>query len=107
MHDAIAVVNVRDAFHPELYRRLNRHEKGKEEASIGQIVTESIDEEEENRDELGHDSSLDKFCEHDLGPSMCKRTMLEKQVCKPVQILHLNVGSRQHIRLLVALDESN
>ena len=38
---------------------------------------------------------------------MRQRTMLEEEVSEPVEILHLHVCSRQHVRLLVALDQSN
>ena len=97
MHNAVAVVDVRDALHPELDRSLNRHEKREEEASIWQIVAETVDEEEENRDKLGHHGALDELRQHDFCPSMRQRAVLKEKVGQPVQVLHLNVGASEHV----------
>lgn len=49
MHDTVAVINVGDAFHPELDGRLNSHEEGEEEPTVGQVVAEAVHEEEKDR----------------------------------------------------------
>ena len=84
MDDAIAIVYVRDTFHPELDRCLNCHEEREEESVVWQVVAESIYEEEKDRNELSHYRSLDELCEYDLGPSMCQRTVFEEQVSQPI-----------------------
>ena len=97
MHNAVSVVDVRDSLHPKLDRRLNRHEKREEEASVRQVVAEAIDEEKEDRDELGHHSALYELSQHDFGASMSQRAMLEEKIGQPVQVLHLNVGASEHV----------
>ena len=66
-----------------------------------------MQEEEENADYLREQSSIDELCEHDFSSSMRQSTMSEEQVCQTVQILHLNVCSRQHVRLLIILNEAH
>ena len=97
MNDTIAIVDVRDALHPELDRCLNGHEKGEEEPIVGQVVAEAVDEEEKDRDELCHNRALDELSEDDLGPSMSQRTVFKEQVSQPIQVLHLYVCAGQHI----------
>ena len=70
MYNTIAVINVRYSFHPELYWCLNRHEEGEKEASVRLIKAESIDEEEKERNQLSHHSTLDKLGQNYLCSSM-------------------------------------
>ena len=46
MVHVVAIVCMRDALHPELDWSLDSHEKGEEEATVGEHVAESVHEEE-------------------------------------------------------------
>ena len=107
MVHVVSVVCVGDTLHPKLDRRLNRHEEGKEEATVGQHVAEAMHEEEENADQLCRNSTPYKLSQDNLGTPMGQCTMSEEEVCQSVQILHLDVCPGQNVRLFVVLDESD
>jgi hypothetical protein len=105
--DVVTVIDVGDAFNPELNRCLDGHEKGEEEPSVGEVVAEAVDEEKEDRNELGHHCALDELSQHDLGSSMSEGAVLEEKVGQSIEVFHLNVCSGEDVRLLVALDQAD
>ena len=64
-------------------------------------------EEEEGGDQLSGNRTADELGEHDFGASVRKRPMAEEEIGEPVQVFHLNVGSSEHVRLLVVLDQTH
>jgi len=105
--DVVTVIDVGDAFNPELDRCLDGHEEGEEEPSVGEVVAEAVDEEKEDGDELGHHCALDKLGEHDFGSSMGEGSVLEEKVGQPIKVFHLDVCSGEDVGLFVALDQAD
>ena len=91
MYDAVPVVNVGDAFHPELDGSLDGHEEREEESSVGQVVAEAIHEEEKDGDQLRHDCALDELSKDDFSTSMGQSAMFEEKVSEPIEVFHLDV----------------
>lgn len=107
MKHGVAIVWVRNSFDPKLDRCLNGHKEGKEEASVGECITESTHKKGKNGNNLRNHSSVDEFGEDHFCSPMSQSSVSEKEVGKPIQILHLYVCSCQHIRLLVIVYETH
>lgn len=84
MVDVVAIVCVSHTLQPELDRSLHRHEEREEDPPIRQDIAESVDEEEENGNQLGCHRSPDEILQDNLGATMSQRAMPEKQVSKPI-----------------------
>lgn len=97
MVHVVAIVRVSHALQPELNRSLNRHEGREEDSPVRQDVAESVDEEEENGNQLGRHGAPDEILQHDFGSTMSQCAVPEEQVGKSIQVLHLNVGACQHV----------
>jgi hypothetical protein len=66
-----------------------------------------MNEEEENADKLGCHCTANELLQDDFSSPMGKCTVLKEQICESIQVLHLNVCSSKHIRLLVILNEAD
>ena len=106
MENIVAIVGVRNSLQTVLDWCLDGHKKREKEPPIWQNVAKAMKEEKEDCDNLCCHRSSYELCQDHFRTTMGQRSMPEEQICKTIQVLHLNVCAGQHVWLLIVLDKS-